>query len=74
MAKATKTYNVLTPDDILEIDESFSEEFYHRDVLLKALEHNTDILHDARKWGWSDTEVRESLGEACDKLGLDFEK
>lgn len=70
----TKSYNKLTQDDITEINETYHDDFYSNGDIIKVIESNPDILHDARKWGWNDTEVRDEISLTCKKLNIDFNK
>lgn len=67
-----KDYNQITADDIADLNETFGELFYASGYALKIIEHDKYmILHDARKWGWSDTEVRENVYSLMESLGVD---
>lgn len=74
MTQVSKEYNKLTTDDILEINEIYGETFYTSGDALRVIEHDGyDALHDARKWGWSDTEVSERIYKSMKSLGINTE-
>lgn len=74
MTQANKEYNKLTTDDILELNEIYGETFYTSGDALRVIEHyGYDILHDARKLGWNDWEVRERMYESMRSLRIDTE-
>lgn len=72
--RTMKSYNRITPDDILEVSDAFSEEFYNDGVLVRVIELEPEILHDARKWGWNDLTIRTRIESVCKNLRIDSKK
>lgn len=66
-----KSYNRITPDDILEVTEVYTADFYNDGVLLRVIERDFSILHDARKLGWNDADVRNKIESVCKNLNID---
>lgn len=70
----TKSYNRITPDDILEVSEVYTAGFYNDGILVRVIETDPSVLHDARKLGWSDSEVRDRVMDVSQKLKIDLQK
>lgn len=58
----------LTAADFDEIREAYTGS---RDDFEAIVEYDPDIFFDAQKWGWRDTVVRERIGKASRRLGLE---
>lgn len=71
---ADKDYNQLTLDDMVDLGEAYSSEYYDYEVLKLILKENPDILHHARMWGWRDSQVGDDILRTAIKLELAFEK
>lgn len=70
----TKSYNRITPDDILEVSDVYTAGFYNDGAFARVIESDPSVLHDGRKLGWSDAEVRDRVTTVSQKLKIDLQK
>lgn len=70
----SKSYNRITPDDILEVSDVYTAGFYNDGAFARVVENDPSVLHDARKLGWSDADVRDRVIAISQKLKIDLQK
>lgn len=65
-----KQYEKLTDDDLADIETAYYGPVNRQEVEEFLANTTYDHLHEARKWGWSDTPLRDSMYTDAQRLGI----